>query len=128
MTNISAVILTKNSEKNITKCIDSVSFADEVIIIDDFSSDKTPDLARAKNAKVYQRHLHHNFSEQRNEGISKASSEWVLFVDSDEIISGDLAEGRFQQGGAAARDGAGETGDLQVVGTADGGDNCASVR
>jgi glycosyltransferase involved in cell wall biosynthesis len=88
---ISAVILTKNEEQNIGKCLESVKWCDEIIIVDDKSSDKTIDIAKEYHAKAYSHGLSNNFSAQRNFGLSKAKNEWVLFVDSDEIVSDALA-------------------------------------
>lgn len=88
---ISAVILTKNVEQNIKKCLESVKWCDEIIVIDDKSLDKTVEIARKYGALVYVNSLSGNFSAQRNFGLSKAKNEWVLFVDSDEIVSDALA-------------------------------------
>jgi len=88
---ISAVILTKNEEQSIGRCMESVMWCDERIIIDDKSSDKTIEIARKYNATVYSHILNGDFSTQRNFGISKAKYEWILFVDSDEVISDALA-------------------------------------
>lgn len=90
MTALSVIILTKNSSKTISKCLESVGFADEVIVIDDSSTDNTVSLAKSFGATVYHRNLVNDFSSQRNYGIQKAQSEWILFVDSDEIVSHDL--------------------------------------
>lgn len=87
---ISTVILTKNEEEGIRKCLDSVSFSDEIIIIDDNSIDKTRDIAKGLGAKVYKRKLDDDYSAQRNFGLSKAKNEWVLFIDADELVSQDL--------------------------------------
>lgn len=87
---ISAVVLTKNEEKNITDCLTSLSWCDEVIVIDDQSTDKTVELAHRKGARIFVRALNHDFSEQRNYGLKKAKGEWVLFVDSDELVSSAL--------------------------------------
>jgi len=90
---LGVVILTKNEENNIIDCLESVSFADEIIIVDDFSSDRTLDIIRdLKNKKihVYKRKLDNDFSSQRNFGISKAKGEWILFVDADERVSEQL--------------------------------------
>ena len=88
---ITSVILTKNEDKNIKKCIESVKWCDEIIIIDDNSTDKTLEIAKKYNVKIFFHSLDNDFSAQRNFGISKAKNEWVLFVDSDEIISDALA-------------------------------------
>jgi glycosyltransferase involved in cell wall biosynthesis len=88
---ISAIILAKNEEKNIERCIESVKWCAEVIVIDDNSTDKTAEIARKNKATVFSHSLGENFSSQRNWAISKANNEWVFFVDSDEIVSDALA-------------------------------------
>lgn len=83
---ISAIILTKDEEKNIKECINSVKWCNEIIVIDDCSKDNTTEIAKQLSAKVYIKPLV-NFSSQRNFGISKATCEWILFIDADEIAS-----------------------------------------
>lgn len=85
--NLTCVILTKNNEKSIKEVVESVNFAEEIILVDDFSKDKTPEIAKKLGAKVYQRHLNDDFSKQRNFGLSKAKGNWVLFVDADETVT-----------------------------------------
>jgi len=87
---ISAVILTHNEEQNIADCLESVSWCEERIVIDDYSQDKTVAIAKKHGATVYQRHLANDFSSQRNFGLEKAHGEWVLFVDADERVSSAL--------------------------------------
>ena len=87
---ITAIILTKNEEKNIERCINSIKWCNEIIVIDDSSFDKTTEIARKLDARVYLHPLK-NFSDQRNFGLSKANGEWVLFVDADEVASDALA-------------------------------------
>ena len=89
---ISAVILTKNSAKTLHNCLSSVDWCDEVFVIDDNSIDETQGLAEKSGAKVIEHNLSNDFAAQRNFGLDKATSKWVLFVDSDEIISKELAE------------------------------------
>jgi glycosyltransferase involved in cell wall biosynthesis len=86
---ISAIILTKNEEKNIKDCLDSLSWCDERIVIDDESTDNTLDIAEKTGAKVY-KHKLKNFSDQRNYGLEKARGDWLLFIDADERISAAL--------------------------------------
>jgi len=88
---ISAVVIAKDEQKNIAKCLKSISWCDEILLIDDYSKDKTVDIARKLNAKVYKRKLNKDFSKQRNYGLKKANGEWVLFVDADEFVSKGLA-------------------------------------
>ncbi|PIS14315.1 hypothetical protein COT64_03205 [Candidatus Shapirobacteria bacterium CG09_land_8_20_14_0_10_39_12] len=83
---ISAIILTKNEEKNIRECLLSVSFCDEVLVIDDNSTDKTAEIADKFGAKVIKHSLDNDFGQQRNFGLEKAKGNWVLFVDADERV------------------------------------------
>jgi glycosyltransferase involved in cell wall biosynthesis len=90
---ISVVILTKNEQETIADCVKSVAWADEIIIVDDFSEDKTVRvLEHLENKKmaIYKRHLANDFSGQRNFGLEKAKHEWVLFLDADERVSSSL--------------------------------------
>ncbi len=88
---ISAVVIARDEQKNIAKCLKSISWCDEILLIDDYSKDKTVDIARKLKARVYKRRLNKDFSKQRNYGLKKANGEWVLFVDADEFVSKDLA-------------------------------------
>ena len=95
---LSAVVLTKNEEKNIERCLKSIDFCDEIIVVDDYSTDNT--LEKIRNPKseiqnkskiqIFQRKLNNDFASQRNFGLNKASNDWVLFIDADEEISEEL--------------------------------------
>jgi glycosyltransferase involved in cell wall biosynthesis len=87
---ISVIILTKNEEENIAQCLDSVSWCDEKIIIDDHSTDKTVEIAKKKGAKVFIHSMYNDFSQQRNFGLEKANGDWLLFIDADERVSSSL--------------------------------------
>ncbi len=89
--NLSCIILTKNEEKNIDRALKSVSFCDEVLVIDDFSEDKTLQLAERYGAKIFKRNLNNNFSRQRNFALEKSRGKWVLFIDADEEVTPELA-------------------------------------
>ncbi len=97
--NISAVVITRNEEQNIKNCLTGLKFCDEVIVIDDYSEDKTAAIAKQMGAKVLFRSLNEDFSGQRNFGLSKAKSKWVLFVDADEIITPELQKEILQKTG-----------------------------
>ena len=86
---ITAVVLTKNEEQNIQRCLKSIDFCDEIIIVDDYSTDKTLEII-GKKYKVLQRKLNSDFASQRNFGSSKATNNWVLFIDADEEIGSEL--------------------------------------
>lgn len=88
---LSAVVLTHNNEEILETCLASLTWADEIIVIDDFSTDKTAQIAAKFKAKIFPHHLNDDFSKQRNFGLSKARGDWIFFVDSDEIISAQLA-------------------------------------
>ncbi len=92
MTEVSVLILAKNEERNIKDCIQSAAFAKEVIVIDDFSTDKTKEIAEKLGAKVIQRAMNGDWGEQQTFAIQQASYKWILFLDADERISDDLAE------------------------------------
>lgn len=83
---ISALVLTKNEEKNILDCLKSLSWCDEVIVIDDNSQDKTTDIAKKTGAKVFIHSLEEDFAAQRNFGLEKAKGDWIFFVDADERV------------------------------------------
>ena len=87
---ITAVVLAKNEEKNIADCMKSLLFCHEVLVIDDFSTDKTRTIAKDLGAKVLKRSLDNDFAAQRNFGLKKAKNDWVLFVDADERVDNDL--------------------------------------
>lgn len=87
---ISSVVLTKNEESEIQACLKSIKWCDEMIVIDDYSTDRTREIARAMGAKVFLHKLGDNFATQRNFGLDKAKGEWVFFVDADERVSASL--------------------------------------
>lgn len=90
MHKVSAVVITKNEKSAIGRALDSVLWCDEIIVIDDFSTDSTVNIAKKHGAKVYRRKLNNDFAAQRNYGISKTNNDWVLFIDADEVISKEL--------------------------------------
>jgi glycosyltransferase involved in cell wall biosynthesis len=85
---ISVVVITKNEEKKIRRCLSSVaSFASEIIVVDDESGDRTTDIARNEfNAKVIVHGAGGNFDGQRNLGINTASGPWIFQMDADEEV------------------------------------------
>jgi len=88
---LSAVVITRNEEANLSRCLKSLVFCDEILVIDDYSQDKTVVIARKFGARVFRHHLHQDFAAQRNFGLKKARGEWVFFVDADERVSPALA-------------------------------------
>lgn len=88
---ISAIVLTKNEEANLPGCLESLSWADEVLVVDSFSTDRTVEIAREAGARVIQ-HPFANFAAQRNYAQSQAQYDWVLFIDADERVSPELRD------------------------------------
>jgi glycosyltransferase involved in cell wall biosynthesis len=87
---ISAVILTHNDEKTISRTLKSLQWCDERIVIDDCSHDKTLEIVKQYGVLVYTKALSGDFATQRNFGLSKATGDWIFFVDSDEVVSEEL--------------------------------------
>lgn len=85
---ISLCMIVKDEENYLEKCLDSVKkIADEIIIVDTGSKDKTKGIAKKFNAKIYDFKWNHDFSEARNFSIKKAAKDWILVLDADETIS-----------------------------------------
>jgi glycosyltransferase involved in cell wall biosynthesis len=84
---LSAVVITKNEEEYIERCLKSLKFCDEIIIIDDFSTDNTVQVAKRMGAIVYKRRLNNDFAAQKNYGLEKTNGKWILSIDADEIVS-----------------------------------------
>lgn len=89
---ISAFVITKNEEKNIAKALESLSWADEIVVVDDEkSTDKTKEIARRYTQKVFSRPWK-GFSDQRNFALSQLTHDWVFFLDADEVCSPELIQ------------------------------------
>lgn len=89
---ISAVVLTRNEEKNIQDCLEGLSWCKEILVIDDNSSDQTRAMAQKLGARVLEHSLGNDFAQQRNFGLKEAKHDWIFFVDADERVSPELAE------------------------------------
>lgn len=85
MTKITGIIIARNEEKMIGEALKSLSFCDEILVIDNGSTDKTQEIAEKNGAKVYEIKTN-DFSELRNFALSKATGDWILYLDADERI------------------------------------------
>lgn len=93
---LSSVIITKNSEDVIEACLKSVSFSDEIILVDAGSSDQTRVIAK-KTGAIIVNGSKDDFSEQRTIGLKAAKGEWILYVDADEKLSEELVSSIIRQ-------------------------------
>jgi len=84
---LSAVIITKNEEDNIADCLESLKWADEVVVVDGFSTDRTADICREYGAKVVQHKFEGDFGLERNIGVENSSGDWILQLDADEVVT-----------------------------------------
>jgi len=83
---LSVVILTNNEEDRVKACLESVKWADEIIIIDGGSSDHTIEIAKKYTNKIIKSD-NNDFAVRRNQGMKEAKGEWVLYLDSDEEVT-----------------------------------------
>jgi glycosyltransferase involved in cell wall biosynthesis len=88
---LSVTIAAKNESGRLAQCLSSVAFADEIVLIDDCSSDDTTEEARRFGASVIVRDSKGSFHENKNIAIEEAKGEWILSLDADEIVSEQLA-------------------------------------
>ena len=89
---LAILILTYNEEEKISDCINSVSFADEIILIDCGSTDNTKGIAEKLGAKVYFHPMDEGFAGQRNFALTKTKADWVFYLDADERLTPEAAE------------------------------------
>lgn len=89
MPKLSVIIITKNEGENIRACIESVNWADEIIVVDSGSSDATVEICRELGAQVHQ-HDWPGFGMQKNRALSYADHEWVFSIDADERVTSEL--------------------------------------
>ena len=86
---LSVCIITLNEEDKLNRCLDALSFADEIVVLDSLSRDRTQEIARERGARVFERKFD-GFVNQKNHVISLARRRWVLIVDADEVVTPEL--------------------------------------
>ena len=104
---LSVVIITRNEEGNIARTLESVAWADERIVVDSGSTDKTLEIAHRHGAKVFEEPWK-GYAAQKNSAIAQATADWVLSLDADEEVSSELASS--VQNAIAASPATGESG------------------
>ncbi len=87
---LSAVLITRNAAAVLDRCLESLSFADEMLIVDSASSDGTLDIAARRGARVVQKEWL-GFGRQKQFAVDQAKNDWVLCIDADERVSPELA-------------------------------------
>jgi len=105
MVNITGVVLSQNEEKQIKKCLESISWSSEVIVVDDYSKDDTRKIAKQLGARVFKRKLGGDFAGQRNFALKQTKNEWVIFIDADELVSDKLKREVLQMIAKTGKDG-----------------------
>ena len=88
---LSVMVMTKNEEKNISECLESVAWAKDIIVLDDCSTDRTQEIARRYTEHIVERKMDIE-GRHRNYGYSLAKENWILSLDADERVSPELAE------------------------------------
>jgi glycosyltransferase involved in cell wall biosynthesis len=88
---ISVYMITRNNERTVERALASVTWADEIVVVDSFSTDKTPEICRRFTDRVIQRPWP-GFREQYQHAADLTTHPWIIFIDADEEVSQELAE------------------------------------
>lgn len=88
---ISVVIITHNEEKNIRRCLENLGWAQEIVVVDSNSTDRTVEIAREYTDKIFL-HPFEGYVRQKNYALDQATSDWVLSVDADEVVTTELLD------------------------------------
>ncbi len=92
MIKLSVALAVRNEESNIARCLDSIhGIADEIIVVDEYSTDKTVEIAKKHDAKVFLELHHENFHITKQKALDKATGDWILQLDADEAVTHELA-------------------------------------
>lgn len=89
---LSVILITKNESKHIGACLESVSFADEIIVVDSGSTDDTRDIAARLGAQVHETSDWPGFGPQKNRALDLATGDWVFSIDADERVTPEMAQ------------------------------------
>lgn len=97
---VTLVVITLNEERNILRCLSSVPWADDIVVLDSSSTDRTQEIARSMGARVYDEPFR-GYREQKQRATDLAKHDWVISLDADEALSPELSDEiqrRFVQG------------------------------
>ena len=95
MVNLSALIVVNNEEKQLQECLQTVKFANEIVVILDKCTDKSKKIAKKFSNKIYEGSWDIE-GERRNFGIQKCKGKWILEIDADERVPNDLKKRNFK--------------------------------
>ena len=84
---LSVVIITKNEESRIGRCLESVRWVDEIVVVDGMSTDRTVEICRQFGARVIPHAFEGSFAKERNIGMEQATGDWVLQIDADDVVT-----------------------------------------
>ncbi|MCI0342010.1 MAG: glycosyltransferase family 2 protein [Planctomycetales bacterium] len=87
---LSVAVIVQDEERNLEACLESVKFADEIVVVDSHSTDRTAEIARRFTDRVFQREYQGQV-DKKNHAVEKCANDWVLSVDADERVSPELA-------------------------------------
>ena len=88
---LSVAIITRNEEANLGRTLGSVAWADEIVVVDSGSDDRTEEIARSFRSRFFLEEWK-GFAAQKNSALEKCSCDWVLSLDADEVLSDELAK------------------------------------
>ena len=91
MTGISSILITRNEEEHIADCLASLVFADEIVVVDSGSTDRTQEIARRDPRVRWYDEAWKGFGPQKNSALDKAKGSWIFSIDADERVTADLA-------------------------------------
>ena len=83
---VTAVLITKNEERNIKRCLESLKWVDEIVVVDGESTDGTLEIAKSYGAKIVNHAFEGDFGMERNIGNDNARGDWILALDADERV------------------------------------------
>lgn len=89
---VSVVIITKNEEVKIRRCLETVKWADEIVVVDQFSTDRTVEICLEYTDRIHQREMTEGFGPQKQFGVDKSTHRWILSIDADEWLSDELKQ------------------------------------
>lgn len=90
MTPLSVVMIVKNESRNLPRCLDSLDWADEIVVLDTGSTDDTVDIARSRGCKTANLENWEGFGKAKQAAVELATHDWVLSIDADEVVSPEL--------------------------------------